>query len=61
MFKKIKFYKRLLFEMVETLCSICLYLDSQGRLQHNTHSEHLRSNAVRLKELSEELRKDIYG
>lgn len=58
MFKKIKFYKKLLVEIIETLCSICLYLDSQGRREHNSNAEHMRDHFTVLKGYSKELRKD---
>ncbi len=58
MFKKIKFYKNILVEIIETLCSICLYLDSQGRREHNRNAEYMRDHFTRLKGFSEELRKD---
>ena len=32
--KKIRFYKALLIEIIETLCTICLYLESDGRYSH---------------------------
>ncbi len=58
MFKKIKFYKNLLVEIIEILCSICLYLYNQGRLEHNIHAEHMRDHFTVLKGYSKELRKD---
>lgn len=56
MFKKIKFYKRLLVEIIETLCTICLYLEIEGRRSHNNMAVHMRGHFDKLKEFSEELR-----
>lgn len=59
MFKKIKFYKGLLFEITETLCSICLYLDSQGRREHNRNAGYMRGHFNELQKYACELEKDI--
>ena len=56
MFKKIKFYKTLLIEIIETLCSICLYLDTEGRRNHNQYSTHMYDHFKQLKKYSEILR-----
>ena len=57
MFKKIRFYKALLIEIVETLCSICLYLESDSRRgAHNPHGVHMRSHFDVLKSFSEVMR-----
>ena len=56
MFKKIKFYKELLIELIETLCSICLYLAQDGRYQHNRYAHFMSSHFEQLKGFSEELR-----
>lgn len=56
MIKKIRFYKALLIEIIETLCTICLYLECDGRYTHNEESIHMRSHFKALKEFSEELR-----
>ena len=57
MIKKIRFYKALLIEIVETLCTICLYLERNGRYSHNEESRHMRSHFEALKELSEDMRR----
>lgn len=54
--KKIKFYKALLTEIIETLCSICLYLDSDGRYTHNPNSRYMRGHFEQLKKFSRVLR-----
>ncbi len=55
--KKIRFYKALLVEIIETLCTICLYLEQQGRYMHsNEASRYMRGHFVALKEFSEDLR-----
>ena len=56
MIKKIRFYKSLLIEIVETLCTICLYLEIEGRRNHNKMGEHMRSHFECLKGFSEEMR-----
>lgn len=50
--KKILFYKALLVEIVETLCSICLYLESEGRMRRNPHSMHMQGHFRQLKDAS---------
>lgn len=57
--KKILFYKALLVEIVETLCSICLYLESEGRFRHNPHSWHMDSHFKILKQASSVLRSEL--
>ena len=56
MIKKIRFYKSLLIEIVETLCTICLYLELEGRRNHNRMAEYMKSHFECLKEFSEEMR-----
>lgn len=56
MIKKIQFYKSLLMEIVETLCTICLYLELESRRNHNRMAEYMRSRFECLKEFSEEMR-----
>lgn len=53
---KIRFYKALLREIIETLCTICLYLEKDGRYTHNEKSRHMISHFAALKEFSEKLR-----
>lgn len=55
--KKIRFYKALLIEIIETLCTICLYLERDGRYTHNEESRHMIGHFTALKAFSEELRK----
>lgn len=53
---KIRFYKALIIEVIETLCSICLYLERQ---RYNYPSpNHFRSHFTVLKGFSEKLRGD---
>lgn len=56
MIKKIKFYKSLLIELIETLCTICLVLDRECRRQHIHEGEYLRSHFSTLKNFSYDLR-----
>lgn len=55
--KKIRFYKALLVEIIETLCTICLYLEKDGRYTRNEESRHMRGHFTILREFSEDLRK----
>lgn len=55
MFAKIKFYKRLLFEIIETLATICLYLDFEGRRNHNKYFQHMGAHFYELNKFSREL------
>lgn len=55
--KRIRFYKKLLVEIVETLCTICLYLEQQGRREHIETSTYMKSHFVALKDFSDELRR----
>lgn len=59
--KKILFYKALLVEILETLCSICLYLDYEGRFNrfHNPKADHMHSHFEQLKQASAVLRKEL--
>lgn len=59
MFKKIRFYKGLLLEIIETLRSICLYLDSQGRREHNSNAVYMRGHFNELGKYACELEQDI--
>ena len=56
---KIAFYKAVLVEILETLCSICLYLETEGRY-NNPHSAHMRSHFDVLKGFSKQLREELY-
>lgn len=56
MIKKIRFYKSLLIEIVETLCTICLYLGIEGAHSHNRMTMHMSSHFKVLKRFSEEMR-----
>ena len=56
MFRKIRFYKLLIIEIVETLCSVCLYLSIDGAYKHNKYAIHMRDHYETLKAVSEELR-----
>ena len=60
MFKKIKNYlslqRRIQIEILETLCTICLYLDYEGHYSRNCYSEFMRGHFKSLKDLSEEIR-----
>lgn len=55
---KIKFYKGILNEIVETLATICLYLDYDSRRSHNPMGEHMGGHFKELADYSQELRKE---
>ena len=63
MIKRIKRYFKikylLLLEIVETICTICLYLEHAGRSARNPYSEHMSMHFQYLKELSDALKEDI--
>lgn len=56
---KIRFYKSLLVEIIETLCSICLYLESEGRMRRNPQSMHMQGHFRQLKDASRVLRGEL--
>ena len=60
MFKKIKRYlalqKIIQIEILETLCTICLYLSHERDGKHNPYSRYFPSHFGTLKDLSEKLR-----
>lgn len=55
--KKIKFYRALIVELIETLCSICLYLESDSRYNRNSCGMYMKSHFNELQSFSRELRK----
>ena len=59
--RKILFYKALLVEVLETLCSICLYLDYEGKFNRfrNPRAEYMQSHFEQLKQASAVLRKEL--
>ena len=60
MIKKLKNYlrlqRRIKIEILETLASICLYLDYDGHFGRNRYAEYMGFHFKELKNLSEELR-----
>lgn len=60
MFKKIKQYfslqRRMQIEVLETLCTICLYLSYERDGKHNPYSRYFPSHLGELKFLSKKLR-----
>ena len=68
MIKKIKCYlrkrkiqKEIQCEVLETLASICLYLDYESHFSHNPKGRYMRSHFEGLKHYSTILRKEILG
>lgn len=63
MIKKIKQYfalqRRIQIEILETLCSICLYLHYNGHYSQNRYAEYMQSHFRDLKDLSRELREKV--
>ncbi len=59
--QKILFYKAVLIEIMETLCSICQYLDFDGRHNRylNPNAEYMRGHFKQLKQMSEFLRREL--
>ena len=64
MFKKIKNYftfkKRMKIEILETLATICLYLEFDSRTNRNVNGVFMRGHFNELKALSYELRRSVY-
>lgn len=60
MIKKIKLYfalRRIIIgEILETLCSICKWLEYDGHYSNNPYSKYLQMHYKALKSLSEEVR-----
>ena len=63
MFKKIRNYLRLQrllqHEILETLCSICLYLGHDGHFGRNPYARYMDTHFKVLKELSTKLREEV--
>lgn len=57
--EKEKIKEQILFEISETLMTICLYLESDGRYTHNPHARQMRTHFEALGRLSEPLRKEL--
>ena len=60
MFKRIKDYfdlqRRIQIETLETLCTICLWLERDGHYDRNPYSQYMDGHFQCLKDLSKELR-----
>lgn len=63
MFKKIKNYftfkKRMNIEILETLATICLYLEFDSRTNRNANGVFMRGHFNELKALSSELKRSV--
>lgn len=66
MIKRIKRYfflrriqKEMQVEVLETLATICLYLEADGRYSHNSRAWHMKAHFEGLKHYSDILRKEI--
>ena len=56
MIKRLRLYRLAIIEIMETLCSICLYLERDGHFCHNPYAADMYDHTVWLKKLSEELK-----
>lgn len=56
-----KIQKEMQHEVLETLASICLWLDYAGHHYHNPHSKNMQSHFLGMKRYSEILRNEILG
>lgn len=54
---KINFYKRLIIEVIETLCTICLIMESETR--NYRYRSIMRSHFTELKKASDRLKEDL--
>lgn len=63
MFRRIRRYLKLQrmiqHEVLETLCTICLYLERDGHFCKNYYAQYMGGHFKRLKEFSEILREEI--
>ena len=59
MIRKIRFYKKVLIEIIETLCTLCLFMYTESGKLHcrNEYTTHFRGHFDELKYYSEKLRK----
>ncbi len=55
MIKKFRFYKMMLREILETLCTICLYLENEGHFSRNRHGQTMRLHFDSLKWYSDSI------
>ena len=54
--KALTLNKRMRIEVIETLCTICLFLEREGRYRNNYYAEHMRSHFAELKHISCDLK-----
>ena len=63
MLKRLRRYLKLKLllqhEILETLCTICLYLEYEGHFDRNPYCKYMGSHFKRLKELSEQVREEV--
>lgn len=58
--KKIRFYKELLVEILETLCTMCLYMEREGKRNRIEESQMMHSHFEMLKSYSDTLRMECW-
>lgn len=68
MIKKIKKYfymrklrKEMQFEVLETLATMCMYFEAEGRRSHNPNALYMKPHFENLKRYSDILRKEMVG
>ncbi len=59
MIKKFRFYKMMLREILETLCTICLYLEAEGHFSRNRHGQTMGLRFDSLKRYSDSIALDL--
>lgn len=56
MIKRLKYYKKCFIEVIELLCTVCLYLEEQAYRNHSKYSHYFKSHFVILKTYSNKIR-----
>ena len=60
MIRKIRFYKRLLIEVLETLVSLCLFFERLSKIRcYREFDFILKDHAIMLKKFSNELKEEL--
>ncbi len=59
MMKKFRFYKMMVREILETLCTICLYIEREGRFSRNLQAQNMRLHFDSLKWYSDSIADEL--
>lgn len=59
LYNSIKLHFLIQHEILETLCTICLYIEHDGHFCHNPYSRYMGSHFTELKSLSNRLREEV--